>query len=80
MEIIDELECSKRGPYAGSIGYFDFSGDLDSAITIRTILLHKNRAYIQSGAGIVMDSVPEKEYQETVNKARALLRAIELSS
>jgi len=79
MEIIDELEKIKRGPYAGSVGYFSFSGDLDSAITIRTILIKKRRAYVQAGAGIVVDSVPEKEYQETINKARALLSAVELS-
>jgi anthranilate synthase component 1 len=80
MEIIDELENLKRGLYAGSIGYFDFSGDLDSAITIRTILMKGDRVYLQAGAGIVADSIPAKEYQETVNKARALLAAIEYAA
>jgi len=79
MEIIDELEPSKRGPYAGAVGYFGFNGNLDSAITIRTILFHRNQAYIQAGAGIVADSVPEKEYLETVNKAQALFQTIALS-
>jgi len=79
MEIIDELENVKRGLYAGSVGYFSFSGDLDSGIAIRTILIKENKAYIQAGAGIVHDSVPAKEYQETLNKARALLAAIEFS-
>jgi anthranilate synthase component 1 len=79
MEIIDELENVKRGPYAGCIGYFSFSGNLDTCITIRTIVLKKNIAYVQAGAGIVADSVPEKEYQETVNKARALIKSIEIA-
>jgi len=79
MEIIDELEPSKRGPYAGAVGYFGYNGNLDSAITIRTILFHRNYAYIQAGAGIVADSEPEKEYQETVNKAQALFQTIALS-
>ncbi|MBI5253122.1 MAG: anthranilate synthase component I [Euryarchaeota archaeon] len=79
MQIIEELEPSRRGIYAGSIGYFSFSGDMDFAITIRTIIIQNNKAYIQAGAGIVADSVPEKEYQETVNKGKAMLKAIELS-
>jgi anthranilate synthase component 1 len=77
MEIIAELEKEKRGPYAGAVGYFDFSGNLDTAITIRTILIKGNVAYIQAGAGIVADSVPEREYQESLNKAQALLSAID---
>jgi anthranilate synthase component I len=77
MEIIDELENKRRGPYAGSIGYFSFSGNLDSCITIRTILIKNKRAYIQVGAGIVADSDPAHEYQETMNKARALISSIE---
>ncbi len=77
MEIIDELENSKRGPYAGCVGYFSFSGNVDTCITIRTILVRKNKAYIQAGAGIVADSQPEREYQETLNKAMALIKAIE---
>ncbi|HPB67430.1 MAG TPA: anthranilate synthase component I family protein, partial [Candidatus Omnitrophota bacterium] len=77
MEIIDTLENVARGPYAGCIGYFSFSGNLDSCITIRTIVAHKGKAYIQAGAGIVADSVPHREYQETMNKARAQVLAIE---
>lgn len=77
MEIIAELEKEKRGPYAGAVGYFDFSGNLDTAIAIRTIVIKSNIAYIQAGAGIVADSIPEQEYQECLNKAQALLSAIE---
>jgi len=77
MEIIDELEPIGRGPYAGAVGYLGFSGNMDTAITIRTIVMTGDRAYIQAGAGIVADSVPEREYVETVNKAKALVRAIE---
>lgn len=80
MEIIDELENVKRGPYAGCIGYFGFSGELDTGITIRTIIFKEDKAYIQVGAGIVADSVPAQEYKETINKARAMLKAIELAS
>ncbi len=79
MEIIDELENQKRGFYSGVVGYFGYSGNLDSCITIRTILVKNKRAYVQAGAGIVTDSKPAMEYQETVNKAKALVRAIELS-
>jgi anthranilate synthase component 1 len=77
MEIIAELEEEKRGPYAGAVGYFDFSGNLDTAIAIRTILIKNDVAHIQAGAGIVADSVPELEYQESLNKAQALLSAID---
>ncbi len=77
MEIIDELEPVSRGPYAGAVGYLGFSGNMDTAITIRTIVVAGDRAYVQAGAGIVADSVPEREYVETVNKAKALVRAIE---
>ncbi|NQU95269.1 MAG: anthranilate synthase component I [Candidatus Omnitrophica bacterium] len=76
MEIIDELENVKRGTYAGSVGYFSFSGNLDTCITIRTILIKDKTAYIQAGAGIVADSKPASEYQETLNKAKAMLKAI----
>jgi len=79
MEIIDELENVKRGPYAGCIGYFSFSGNLDTCITIRTIVVKGNVAYMQAGAGIVADSKPSKEYLETVNKAKAQLLAIQLA-
>lgn len=76
MEIIDELETTRRGPYAGAIGYFSFSGNLDSCIIIRTILIKKERLYIQAGAGLVADSDPGREYNETVNKAKALMEAV----
>lgn len=77
MEIIDELEPVKRGLYAGAIGYFDFTGNMDFCIAIRTILLKDSIAYIQGGAGIVADSIPENEYQETINKTKALIQALE---
>jgi anthranilate synthase component 1 len=77
MEIIDEFEPTKRGPYAGTVGYVDFTGNMDTCITLRTILMSGGRAHVQAGAGIVADSVPSKEYEETLNKARALLKAIE---
>ncbi|HOO78190.1 MAG TPA: anthranilate synthase component I [bacterium] len=79
MEIIDELEPVRRGPYAGAVGYFSFDGNLDSCITIRTIVVKDGKAYIQAGAGIVADSVPEREYRECVNKARALFQAVRLA-
>jgi anthranilate synthase component 1 len=79
MEIIDELENVKRGPYAGIVGYFSFNKNLDSAITIRTVILKKGMAYVQAGGGVVADSDPTKEYEETCNKARAMLDAVELS-
>jgi anthranilate synthase component 1 len=77
MEIIADLEKEKRGPYAGAVGYLDFSGNLDTAIAIRTIVIKNNIAYIQAGAGIVADSIPEREYRESWNKAQALLTAID---
>jgi anthranilate synthase component 1 len=77
MEIIAELEPDRRGPYAGAVGYFSFSGNLDTAITIRTIVMKDGTAHVQAGAGIVYDSVPEREYQECMNKAKALMKAIE---
>ncbi len=77
MEIIAELERDKRGPYAGAVGYFDFSGNLDTAIGIRTIVIKNDIAYVQAGSGIVADSIPEREYQESLSKAQALLTAIE---
>jgi anthranilate synthase component 1 len=79
MEIIDELENTRRGPYAGAVGYFSFSGNMDTCINIRSILVKNDNAFIQAGAGIVADSVPSREYQETVNKAKAMLRAIKLA-
>lgn len=79
MEIIEELESTRRGPYGGAVGYFSFSGNADTAITIRTAVVKDGVAHIQAGAGIVADSVPEKEYEESLNKAGALLNAIELA-
>jgi len=79
MEIIDELEPVKRGPYAGAVGYFDYSGNMDTCIAIRTMVATRGEIYIQAGAGIVADSVPEKEYEETVNKAKALVEALQVA-
>ena len=79
MEIIDELEPTRRGPYGGAVGYFSFSGSADTAITIRTAVIKDGVAYVQAGGGVVADSVPENEYYETMNKARALLNAIEMA-
>ncbi len=77
MEIIAELERDRRGPYAGAIGYFDLSGNIDTCITMRTMVMKDGVAHVQAGGGIVYDSEPEREYEETVNKAKALMRAIE---
>ena len=79
MEIISELEPSARGVYAGALGYLDFSGNLDTCIAIRTIVVKGNQAYFQAGAGIVADSIPEREYKETLDKASALKTAIEFA-
>lgn len=79
MEIIDELEPSRRGPYAGAVGYFGYNGNADFAITIRTLIADKNQAFIQAGGGVVADSVPEQEWFETEHKAAALLKAIKLA-
>jgi anthranilate synthase component 1 len=76
MEIIDELEPVKRGLYGGALGYIDFSGNMDTCIVIRTIIYHEGMAIIQSGAGIVADSVPSREYNESVQKATAPFNAI----
>jgi len=78
MEIIDELEPSKRGIYAGAVGYLGFNGDMDLAIALRTAVVKDNMLYAQAGAGIVADSVPDSEWLETLNKARAVLRAAEM--
>ena len=79
MEIIDEMETTRRGPYAGAVGYIDFAGNLDTCIAIRTMLIKDGKAYVQAGGGVVFDSDPEYEYHETVNKARALFRAVEMA-
>ena len=77
MEIIDELEKTRRKLYAGGIGYFSPNNNMDTCIALRTALIKNNKVYVQAGAGIVADSIPEKEYQETVNKAKALIEAIQ---
>lgn len=79
MEIIDEIEPYRRGPYAGAVGYIDFNGNMDTCITLRTMVIKDQMAYVQAGAGIVAESVAANEYQETINKAKALLRAIDIS-
>jgi anthranilate synthase component 1 len=79
MEIIDELEPHRRGPYGGAVGYIDFGGNMDTCIALRTMVLLGQTAYVQAGAGLVADSVPTSEYQETVNKAMSLLRALEVA-
>ncbi|MBF0559375.1 MAG: anthranilate synthase component I [Nitrospirae bacterium] len=77
MEIIEELEPTKRGPYAGSVGYISYSGNMDMCITIRTLIIKNETIFVQAGAGIVADSVPESEYTETVNKAMAMMKTVE---
>jgi anthranilate synthase component 1 len=79
MQIIDEVEPTKRGPYAGAVGYIDFTGNMDTCIALRTMIIQGQTAYIQAGGGVVYDSVPSAEYEETVNKARVLLKAIEIA-
>ena len=79
MEIIDELEPHRRGPYAGAVGYVDYAGNMDTCIALRTLVIQGDRVFVQAGAGIVADSVPESEYQETLNKAQGLLHAIEIT-
>jgi anthranilate synthase component 1 len=79
MEIIEELEPVRRGPYAGAVGYFGFSGNMDTCITIRTVVITDGTAHVQVGAGIVADSDPEREYEETMNKAKGMLKAIEMA-
>lgn len=79
MEIIEELEPIKRGPYAGAVGYISYSGNMDTCITIRTLIIKDNKLYVQAGAGIVADSKPENEYEETVNKAMGMMKAVEMA-
>jgi len=79
MEIIEELEPVKRGPYAGAVGYISYSGNMDTCITIRTLIIKGDKVYVQAGAGIVADSVPEKEYEETVNKAMGMMKAVDMA-
>ena len=79
MEIIDGIEPTQRGPYAGAVGYVSYSGNMDLAIAIRALVTSGDSIYVQAGAGLVHDSVPEQEYEETLNKARAVLRAVALA-
>jgi anthranilate synthase component 1 len=79
MEIIDELEPTRRGPYAGSVGYFSYSGNMDTCITIRTLLVKNGKAHVQAGAGVVSDSLPDREYTETVNKAMGMMKAVDMA-
>jgi anthranilate synthase component I len=78
MEIIDELEPVKRGVYGGAVGYIGWNGNMDTAIAIRTAIIKNGKLYVQAGAGVVADSVPELEWKETINKARAIFRAVDL--
>ena len=80
MEIIEELEPTRRGPYAGSVGYFSYTGDIDTCIAIRTIHTSGGKASVQIGAGIVADSVPSNEFKETMSKARAMILALETAA
>jgi anthranilate synthase component 1 len=79
MEIIEELEPCRRGIYGGSVGYLSYTGNMDMCIAIRTLVIKDDRIYAQAGAGIVADSVPETEFEETENKARGLIKAIEMA-
>jgi len=79
MQIIDEVEPTKRGPYGGAVGYLDFAGNLDTCIALRTIVWKNGIFDIQAGAGVVADSVPSAEYDETMNKAKAMLKAVEIA-
>jgi anthranilate synthase component 1 len=79
MEIIEELEPIRRGPYAGAVGYLSYSGNMDTCITIRTLIIKGNKIYVQAGAGIVADSISEREYNETVNKAMGMMKAVDMA-
>jgi anthranilate synthase component 1 len=79
MQIIEELEPTRRGVYGGAIGYFSYNGNLDACITIRTLLVKDGMAYVQAGGGIVADSNPEAEFEETMSKSNAVRRAVELA-
>jgi len=79
MEIIEEIEPDRRGPYAGAVGYLSYSGNMDTCITIRTLIIKDGKVYVQSGAGIVADSDPEREYMETVNKAKGMMKAVDMA-
>ena len=80
MQIIDELETTRRGPYGGAVGYVDFAGDMDTCIALRTIVYRNGSYDVQAGAGVVADSVPASEYEESMRKARALVKAVEIAT
>jgi anthranilate synthase component 1 len=77
MEVIDEIEPHRRGPYGGAVGYVDYRGNMDTCLALRTIVFQNDTYHVQAGCGVVADSDPDKEYEETQNKARALIAAIE---
>jgi anthranilate synthase component 1 len=79
MQIIDEVEPTRRGPYGGAVGYLDFTGNMDTCIALRTIVWRNGVYDVQAGAGIVADSIPASEYEETMNKAKAMLKAVEIA-
>jgi len=79
MQIIDELEPTRRGPYGGAVGYLDFAGNMDTCIALRTVVWKNGQFDVQAGAGVVADSVPASEYEETMNKAKAMLKAVEIA-
>src|SRR5205807_4951673 len=79
MQIIDEVEPTRRGPYGGAVGYVDFAGNMDTCIALRTIVWKNGQFDVQAGAGVVADSVPASEYEETMNKAKAMLKAVEIA-
>ncbi len=79
MQIIDELELTRRGPYGGAVGYFDFAGNMDTCIALRTIVWRTGVFDVQAGAGVVADFDPSSEYEETMTKARALLKAVQIA-
>ena len=79
MQIIDELEPTRRGPYGGAVGYLDFAGNMDTCIALRTIVWRNGTFDVQAGAGVVADSVPSAEFEETMSKAKAMLKAVQLA-
>ena len=79
MEIIDSIEPHRRGPYAGAVGYIDYRGNMDTCIALRTMVVKDGVVYVQAGCGVVADSDPSAEYEETLNKARALIAAVEMT-
>ncbi len=80
MQIIDEIEPHRRGPYGGAVGYFDYRGNMDTCIALRTMVIKDGIVHVQAGCGVVADSDPDAEYEETVNKAKALIKAIDVTA